>query len=35
MREEKFKIINFIRELIINIDKNLDNFPKKDIELKN
>ena len=32
MREEKFKIINFIRELIINIDKNLDNFPKKDIE---
>lgn len=35
MREEKFKIINFIRELIINIDKNLDNFSKKDIELKN
>lgn len=35
MREEKFKIINYIRELIINIDKNLENFPKKDIELKN
>ena len=35
MKEEKFKIINFIRELIVYIDKNLDNFPKKDIELKN
>lgn len=35
MKQEKFKIINFIRELIIYIDDNLDNFPKKDIELKN
>ncbi len=35
MKEEKFKIIQYIRELIINIDSNLDNFPKKDIELKN
>ncbi len=35
MKEEKFKIIQYIRELIINIDNNLDNFPKKDIELKN
>ncbi len=35
MREEKFKIIQFIRELILIIDKELDNFPKKDIELKN
>ena len=35
MKEERFKIIDFIRELIINIDKNLENFPKKDIELKN
>ena len=35
MKEEKFKIINFVRELIIYIDKNLENFPKKDIELKN
>lgn len=35
MKEEKFKVIDFIRELIINIDKNLENFPKKDIELKN
>lgn len=35
MKEEKFKIIQYIRELIINIDNNLNNFPKKDIELKN
>lgn len=35
MKEEKFKIIQYIRELIINIDNNLDNFPKKNIELKN
>ena len=35
MKEEKFKLIQYIRELIINIDKNLYNFPKKDIELKN
>ena len=35
MEKEKFKLINFIRELILYIDKNLDNFPKKDIELKN
>lgn len=35
MKEEKFKIIQFIRELIIYIDSHLDNFPKKDIELKN
>lgn len=30
MKEEKFKIIQYIRELIINIDNNLNNFPKKD-----
>ena len=35
MKIEKFKIINFIRELIIYIDSNLENFPKKVIELKN
>ena len=35
MKEEKFKIIQYIRELILNIDNNLDNFPKKEIELKN
>ena len=35
MKIEKFKIIQFIRELLLMIDKNMDNFPKKDIELKN
>lgn len=35
MRTEKFKIIQFVRELILLIDKELDNFPKKDIEIKN
>lgn len=35
MVNEKFKIIQFIRELLIMIDKNMVNFPKKDIELKN
>ena len=35
MNKEKFKIIQFIRELIVYIDNNMDNFPKKDIELKN
>ena len=35
MKEENFKVINFIRELVIYIDKYLDNFPKKDIEIKN
>lgn len=35
MQKEKFKVINFIRELLLNIDKNLDNFPKKDLEIKN
>lgn len=34
MRYEKFKIANMVKELIINIDKNLINFPKKEIELK-
>lgn len=35
MQKEKFKAINLIRELINRIDGNLDNFPKKDIEIKN
>ena len=35
MKEEKFKVINFIRNLVLNLDSLLDNFPKKDIELKN
>ena len=35
MKEEKFKVINFTRDLLIIIDTELDNFPKKDIEIKN
>lgn len=35
MKEKKFKAINLIRELIVRIDKQLDNFPRKDIEIKN
>ena len=35
MKQEKFKIIQFIRELLIMIDSQMDHFPKKDIELKN
>lgn len=35
IKEEKFKVIQFIRELILYIENNLENFPKKDIELKN
>lgn len=35
MKEEKFKIIQFIKEMIIAIERELANFPKKDIEIKN
>ncbi len=35
MKEEKFKVINFIRTLVLNLDGLLDNFPRKDIEIKN
>ena len=35
MRTEKFKVIEFIRQLIIAVDKELINFPKKKNELKN
>ena len=34
MKYEKFKIINLVKNLIISIDKNLDNFLHKEIELK-
>ncbi|MDO4392589.1 MAG: four helix bundle protein [Clostridium sp.] len=34
MKEEKFKVINYIRELIVYMDAHLNNFPKKDIEIK-
>ena len=35
MKEEKFKVIQLIRELILVIDKELENYPKKDVEIKN
>jgi bifunctional ADP-heptose synthase (sugar kinase/adenylyltransferase) len=35
MKEEKFKVINYIRKLILEIEKELSNFPKKEIEIKN
>ena len=35
IKEEKLKILQFIREFIIRVEKELDNFPKKDIEIKN
>ena len=34
MREDKFRVIQFIREFILVIDKELDNYPKRDIEIK-
>ena len=34
MKYKKFKIVNLIKEFIVNIDNNLTNFPKKEIELK-
>lgn len=34
MKQDKFKITNLIKDLIVNIDQNLLNFPKKEIELK-
>ena len=35
MKVEKFKVIDYIRQLLIMVDVELENFPKKDIELKN
>ena len=35
MQQEKFKVIGYIRNLINNVDKNLENFTKNDIEIKN
>ena len=35
MKEEKFKVIQFIRELILRVDRELENFPKKEMEIKN
>ena len=33
IKEEKFKAIQFIRELVVYLDEMLENFPKKDIEI--
>lgn len=33
MKEEKFKVIQYIRELVIYLDTMLENFPKKDLEI--
>ena len=35
MKVDKFKVIQYTRELLLMIDKEMENFPKKDIELKN
>lgn len=34
MKEEKFKVIQFIREFNIRADKELENFPRKYFEIK-
>lgn len=34
MKYEKFKIANMVKDLVVNLDTNLTNFPKKEIELK-
>jgi len=35
LKEEKLKILQFVREFIVRVEKELNNFPKKDIEIKN
>lgn len=35
MKEEKFRVIQFIWELILAVDKELKNYPKKELEIKN
>ena len=34
MKEEKFKVIQKVREFIIYVDKDLENFPRKYYEIK-
>lgn len=34
MRDEKFKVIQYSKELVQDIENYLDNFPRKDLELK-
>lgn len=35
MKKEKFLVIDHTRVLILNIETELENFPKKEIEIKN
>lgn len=35
MKNEKFKVLDYIRKLILIVEDELNNFPHKDIELKN
>ena len=35
MREDKFRVIQFIRDMIVVVDKELDIFSNKDTEIKN
>ena len=34
MHEERFKVLQHIRELIVRVDKELENFPIREIEIK-
>lgn len=34
MKNDKFKVANLVKDLILYIDKSFTNFPKKEIELK-
>lgn len=34
MKQEKFKVLNLIKDLIVYIDQTVFNFPKKEMELK-
>ena len=34
MKQEKFIVINLVKDLIVKIDQHFVNFLKKDIELK-
>lgn len=35
MKKEKFQVIEYIRILILRVDKYLSNFPKSELEIKN
>ena len=34
IKQEKFEIVNRIKSLIVYLENNLENFPKRDLELK-